>query len=204
MNTPLKIALTLAAIAVLTAILVWQSICCEVPPPDEAAVGQEGNSLVTETPSGLTLQEPESDADQSENAFVRTIELPELGNLIPGDNFVVPIPQEDVKYVGVVESVSLTEAGNTTIIAAFPFSGTDYRVVFTLGKVYTFGTLHTPKGRYQLQGKDGVAEIVSTTDINRGRFFFGPDFVVPEPPNPRKNRQKQLELENNNKEAGSV
>ena len=108
------------------------------------------------------------------------VDLPDLRQLRPGDPFSLVIPQEQVEYYGSVESVDLTEAGSTRIIGLFSVEGNPYRFVFTIGRTYTFGTLHTPAGRYQLQSKDGLGFIVATTVINKSRDFSKPDYVIPQ------------------------
>jgi hypothetical protein len=56
--------------------------------------------------------------------------------------------------------------------------GFEYRFVFTVGRLQTFGTLHTSKGRYQLEARDGIARLVSAREINRDLDFSKPDYIV--------------------------
>ena len=132
--------------------------------------------------------------------------LPDLARLRMGDLFELEVPHENTRYTGVVEDVSQTDAVNTTLIGVFPVDGTRYRFVFTLGKIYTFGTIHTPRGRYQLEGQGGRAEIVATRDINQRRDYSIPDYVKPSLPDPRASKTDNLSQQESQtqQESGST
>ncbi len=108
------------------------------------------------------------------------VTIADMRDLSIGDSISFFVPQEDVAYAGAVDEVIVSEAGNKSIVGMFYVDGADYRFVFTLGQQYTFGTLHTPKGRYQLESIGGQGRLVSTSEINADRDFTIPDYYVPE------------------------
>ena len=110
----------------------------------------------------------------------RAITLADLAGLGVRDQIAIYIPQEDSEYQGTVSDVNVTAAGNQVIVGHLVDQGREYRFVFTVGAKQTFGTLHTPAGRYQLETREGVGRIISTATINQGLDFSQPDYVIPE------------------------
>ena len=106
------------------------------------------------------------------------LQVADLDELTKDDRIVFYIPQEDSHLSGYVEETSLTESGNKVITGMLLDKGFEYRFVFTVGRLQTFGTLHTSKGRYQLEAREGIARLVSAREINRDLDFSKPDYIV--------------------------
>jgi hypothetical protein len=106
------------------------------------------------------------------------LQVADLSELTEGDRVAIYIPQEDSDLSGYVGETSLTESGNKIITGRLLDKGFEYRFVFTVGRLQTFGTLHTPKGRYQLEARDGIARLVSAREIDRDLDFSKPDYIV--------------------------
>ncbi len=110
----------------------------------------------------------------------RGIAMGDLSHLAVADEIAIFIPQEDSEYSGYVSDIQITAAGNQTILGHLEHQGREYRFVFTVGPMQTFGTLHTPNGRYQLEVRDGIGTLISSATINEGLDFSKPDYVIPE------------------------
>lgn len=106
------------------------------------------------------------------------LQVADLGELGEDDRIAFYIPQEDSHLSGYVGETSLTESGNKVIIGMLLDKGIEYRFVFTVGRLQTFGTLNTSKGRYQLEARDGIGRLVSAREINRDLDFSKPDYIV--------------------------
>ena len=107
------------------------------------------------------------------------VTIPDLSAVEAGSEIDILIPQEGIRYAGTVEKLQISRSGSRSVIGMFDVDGTGYRFVFTVGNQYTFGTLHTPAGRYQLESIDGSGRIVSVNEINATRDFSKPDYVLP-------------------------
>lgn len=113
--------------------------------------------------------------------------MPDLSKVHAGDPMEFFIPHEEKVYHGIIESSDLNDSGSQSIIGRFDVDGKGYRFVFTIGQQITFGTIHTPLGRYQLESRNGNAILVSTAEISRNRDFSKPDYIIPEPVRPSRN-----------------
>ena len=129
----------------------------------------------TELESGLDTKK-ESDTKTETG---RPIAVPDFSLLEKGDNIDLVIPHENRRYHGTVEDIVVSKAGNKSLIGKLDVSGTGYRFVLTLGRQYTFGTVHTPEGRYKFESVGGQGRIVSVNEINADRDFNRPDYVMP-------------------------
>lgn len=115
------------------------------------------------------------------------VNLPDFSKMSAGNPMDFHIPHEDKVYHGIIESSDLNDSGSRSIIGRFDVDGKGYRFVFTIGQQITFGTLHTPLGRYQLEARNGNGVLVSTAEINRNRDFSKPDFIIRESVRPLRN-----------------
>lgn len=115
-----------------------------------------------------------------------TVSVPDFSQMAANDPVEFFIPHENQTYRGTIDSKNTNESGSRGIIGHFDVEGKAYRFVFTVGQQFTFGTLHTPLGRYQLEGKNGTGVLVSTTEVNRIRDSRKPDYIVPEAVRPLK------------------
>ena len=106
------------------------------------------------------------------------LQVADFGELVEDDRIAFYIPQEDSHLSGYVGETSLTESGNKVIIGMLLDKGIEYRFVFTVGRLQTFGTLNTSKDRYQLEARDGIGRLVSSREINRDLDFSKPDYIV--------------------------
>ena len=89
------------------------------------------------------------------------------------------IPQENRSYLGEVAEVDLTATGNRVLSGFFDKEMRRHRFIFTVGVSQTFGTLQTPKERYQLEVRNGVGRIISVAEITQDLDFSKPDYVIP-------------------------
>lgn len=108
------------------------------------------------------------------------VQVADMQSMEMGEVLSFFVPQEGQQYAGVIDKVIVSAAGSKSLTGMFDVEGAEYRFVFTLGGQHTFGTLHTPLGRYQLQAIDGVGTLVAASDISAKRDYSLPDFVVPE------------------------
>lgn len=118
------------------------------------------------------------DANSGKSGIATNIE--NLNGKKAGDAITVFIPQESLEYVGMIEEVERNPSGSQSLVGKFIAGPETYRFVFTTGKGYTFGTLHTPEGRYQYQALNGEGRLVSGIEINAKRDFSQPDYIIPE------------------------
>ena len=134
----------------------------------------------------LSGDERETLDDQSpskvENFKVKgmPVQVADMRSMELGEELSFFVPQEDQQYAGVIDEVIISAAGSKSLTGMFDIEGTEYRFVFTVGGQHTFGTLHTPLGRYQLQAVNGVGTLVSASDISAKRDYSVPDYIVPE------------------------
>lgn len=133
------------------------------------------SSSAEQPPSHVAETEPPSEQKGE------PVTIGDFASLAVGDNLEIFVPQESESYSGNIEDVKISAAGNKSLIGMFDVSGQQYRFVFTIGQQFTFGTLHTPKGRYQLQSQGGEGRLVSVNEINANRDFSVPDYVMPQP-----------------------
>ena len=108
------------------------------------------------------------------------VSLPDLLDYEVGDEIDLLIPQEELIYRGRISSTEITGAGNRVVSGFFDGDFKRQRFIFTVGTSYTFGTLQTANGRYQLKTSNGIGRIISTAVINEKLDFSLPDFVIPE------------------------
>lgn len=108
------------------------------------------------------------------------VSLPDLLDYEVGDEIDLLIPQEELTYRGTISSTEITGAGNRVVSGFFDGDLKRQRFIFTVGTSYTFGTLQTANGRYQLKTSNGIGRIISTAVINEKLDFSLPDFVIPE------------------------
>ncbi len=109
----------------------------------------------------------------------REITLSDLSAHAVGDEIDLYIPQENRSYLGEVAEVDLTATGNRVLSGFFDKEMRRHRFIFTVGVSQTFGTLQTPKERYQLEVRNGVGRIISVAEITQDLDFSKPDYVIP-------------------------
>ena len=147
--------------------------------------------LVQTRPARLDEQDPDG-KNLDEKGF--GIELVDLGALGVEDRIAFYVPQEDVEYEGQVTGLNTTASGNKVIVGSLFKEDRPFRFVFTVGARQTFGTLHTPQGRYQLETRDGIGRIVSARTLKEGLDYSEPDYLIPDRVNPELKRDEAQEL----------
>lgn len=155
-----------------------QTMAEGLPAPSltETALTKPGQSSQSTPLSLITGLDDKDDTRQRGRGIV----MDDLSRLTVDEQIAIYIPQEDSEYQGYVSDIQTTAAGNQTVIGHLLDQGQEFRFVFTVGAMQTFGTLHTPRGRYQLEVRDGVGRMIAAATINQGLDFSRPDYVIPE------------------------
>ena len=141
----------------------------------------EGNYSINQSVNDEpTIAKVESFPTYSQNEGKgREIILSDLSAHAVGDEIDLYIPQENRSYLGEVAEVDLTATGNRVLSGFFDKEMRRHRFIFTVGVSQTFGTLQTPKERYQLEVRNGVGRIISVAEITQDLDFSKPDYVIP-------------------------
>ncbi len=184
-----KQILLLAGVALLTFIAYFsyhylgdQSDGREVPAELESSAGAEPSVEMTDIPSRPPIGLMQPLPDEEAGAPGEKIALINLTVLEADDPVSLFIPQEGVTYNGVVEETAVADSGSRSLIGMFDVEGVGYRFVFTVGEKFTFGTLHTPAGRYQLQSEAGIGRLIASTNLPKQHSSVVPDYVMPKSP----------------------
>ena len=171
------------AIATATALIVVLGVWIrEAPDPSDQAE-PPGNK---QPGSGVLPAERQISVDVVPLSAAGAPDLPEfdpylsLSSAQAGDTLRLYVPAEQRAVQAVVHATEATPAGNAVIKGLIKDAGRDYRFLFTVGRLQTFGTFQTGFDTYLLEIRGDRVEIAALSGVRRNRTLPERDYVITE------------------------
>lgn len=93
-----------------------------------------------------------------------------LAEAVPGDRIALAFPQLGGRYHFTVETVTVSASGARRLVGAVRWDGRSWPGLFTVADGWSFGTLATPEGRWELTVRGGTARVVAAAELERRGF----------------------------------
>lgn len=179
---------TLAVLLVTLCLLCWRL------PPDREALVPEADRLDAPAPTAAPLKFApagpiigSSGSRVEVSAAPRSAALPPtaadlpsardfafdgaaLAGAVPGDRIALAFPQLGGRYDFTVETVTVSATGARRLAGAVRWDGRSWPGVVTVADGWSFGTLATPEGSWELTVRGGTARVVAAAELERRGF----------------------------------
>ncbi|MEE4383406.1 MAG: hypothetical protein V2J02_15510 [Pseudomonadales bacterium] len=93
-----------------------------------------------------------------------------LAGAAPGDRIALAFPQFGGRYAFTVETVTVSPGGARRLAGAVRWDGRSWPGLFTVADGWSFGTLATPEGSWELTVRGGTARVVAAAELERRGF----------------------------------
>jgi hypothetical protein len=93
-----------------------------------------------------------------------------LAGAVPGDRIALPFPQLGGRYDFTVETVTVSASGARRLAGAVRWDGRSWPGLVTVADGWSFGTLATPEGSWELTVRGGTARVVAGAELERRGF----------------------------------
>ena len=169
-------------------------LCWRLPPERAAVVPQEAGSAAStpREPAPLKFVAPAPIIDSSgsganTSAATPAAALPPppadlasardfafdgaaLTEATPGDRIALDFPQLGRRYAFTVETVTVSTSGARRLSGAVRWDGRSWPGLVTVAEGWSFGTLATPEGSWELTVRGGTARVVAAAELERRGF----------------------------------
>lgn len=93
-----------------------------------------------------------------------------LAGAAPGDRIPLDFPQLGGRYAFTVETVTVSPGGARRLAGAVRWDGRSWPGLLTVADGWSFGTLATPEGSWELTVRGGTARVVAAAELERRGF----------------------------------